>query len=95
MALTLLTTVIAAGSAPLTAQAEILAVVTIADGPVSTSDVRARVNEQRRTPLVAEQVYRALRALHDRALVDRVHLADTNKAHWQAPAKRKPIREAS
>lgn len=71
MALTLFTTVIAPGSAPLTPrQTEILAHVTIAGGALSTTDVRMRVNEQRRTPLVAEQVYRALRALQDRGLVE-------------------------
>ena len=53
----------------------------------STSDVRTRVNEQRRTPLVAEQVYRVLRALQDRGLVERVHIHDTSKAHWQAPGR--------
>ena len=74
-------------------QTEILAHVTFAGGALSTSDVRVRVNEQRRTPLVAEQVYRALRALQDRGLVERVHIHGTNKAHWQAPVR--AIREAS
>lgn len=94
MALTLFTTVIAPGSAPLTArQTEILAHVTLAGGAVSTSDVRTRVNEQRCTPLVAEQVYRVLRALQDRGLVERVLVHGTNKAHWQAPGR--AMREAS
>lgn len=94
MALTLFTTVIAPGSAPLTArQTEILAHVTIAGGALSTSDVRVRVNEARHTPLVAEQVYRALRALQDRGLIERVHIHGTNKAHWQAQAS--VIRTAS
>ena len=69
VALTLFATVIAPGGAPLTArQTEILAHVHVAGGALSTSDVRTRVNEQRRTPLVAEQVYRVLRALQDRGL---------------------------
>jgi Fe2+ or Zn2+ uptake regulation protein len=94
VALTLFTTVIAPGSAPLTArQTEILAHVTLAGGALSTSDVRTRVNEQRCTPLVAEQVYRVLRALQDRGLVERVHIHGTNKAHWQAPGR--AMREAS
>jgi Fe2+ or Zn2+ uptake regulation protein len=42
---------------------------------------------------VAEQVYRALRALQDRGLVDRVHIHRTNKAHWQAVAR--PVRKVS
>jgi Fe2+ or Zn2+ uptake regulation protein len=94
VALTLLTTVIAPGSAPLTArQTEILAYVTLAGGGLSTSEVRARVNEQRDTALVAEQVYRALRALQDRGLVERVYIHGTNKAHWRAPTR--AIQEAS
>lgn len=94
MALTLFTTVIASGSAPLTPrQTAILAVVTVAGEAVSSSDVRARVNEQHGTPLVAEQVYRALRALQDRGLIERVHIHGTNKAHWQTPARAN--REAS
>jgi Fe2+ or Zn2+ uptake regulation protein len=94
VALTLFTTVIAPGSAPLTArQTEILAHVTLAGGALSTSDVRTRVNENRDTALVAEQVYRALRALQDRGLVERVHIHGTNKAHWQTPAR--AIQEAS
>lgn len=95
MALSLFTTVIAPGSTnPLTArQTEILAHVTIAGDALSTSDVRTQVNQQRDTPLVAEQVYRALRALQDRGLVERVHIHGTNKAHWQAPVP--AIREAS
>ena len=52
MALILFTTVIAPGSAPLNPrQTEILALVTVVGGALSTSDVRTRVNEQRRTPL--------------------------------------------
>lgn len=94
MALTLFTTVISPGSAPLTArQTEILAHLTIAGGALSTSDVRVRVNEQRRTPLVAEQVYRALRSLQGRGLVERVHIHGTNKAHWQAQSR--IVQEAS
>jgi Fe2+ or Zn2+ uptake regulation protein len=90
----LFTTVIAPGSAPLTArQTEILTHVTVAGGALSTSDVRVRVNEQRHTPLVAEQVYRALRALQDRGLVERVHIHGTNKAHWQEPSR--AVQEAS
>lgn len=94
MALTLFTTVVAPSTPPLTArQTEILAHVTLAGGALSTSDVRARVNEQRCTPLVAEQVYRVLRALQDRGLVERVHVHGTNKAYWQAPGR--AMREAS
>ena len=94
MALTLFTTVIGPGSAPLTGrQTEILAVLTVVGDALSTRDVRARLNEQRDTPLIAEQIYRALRALHDRGLVERIHIRDTNKAHWQAQSR--AIREAS
>jgi Fe2+ or Zn2+ uptake regulation protein len=95
MALTLFTTVIAPGSAHLTPrQKQILALVTVAGGALSTSDVRARVNQQRSTPLVAEQVYRVLRALQDRGLLERIHIHGTNKAHWQTPARR-AVPEAS
>lgn len=94
MALTLFTTVIAPGSAPPTGrQTEILALLTVTGEALSTSAVRARLNDQRDTPLVAEQIYRALRALHDRGLVERIRIRDTNKAHWQAPSR--AIREAS
>jgi Fe2+ or Zn2+ uptake regulation protein len=86
--LTLFTTVIAPGGAPLTPrQTTILALLTVAGGALSTSDVRVSVNEQRDTVLVAEQVYRALRALQSRGLVERVHIHGTNKAHWQTPAR--------
>jgi Fe2+ or Zn2+ uptake regulation protein len=92
--MTLFSTVIAPGSCPLSRrQTEILALVTVADGALSTTDVRARVNEQRGTPLVAKQVYRVLRALQDRGLVERVHIHGTNNAHWQAPVR--AIQEAS
>ena len=93
MALTLFTTVIEPGRAPLTArQTEILAHVKVAGGALSTSDVRVRVNEQRRTPLVAEQVYRALRALQNRGLVERVH---PRHEHSALQAGVRAIREAS
>lgn len=97
MALTRFTTEIAdPGSTPLNPrQTQILAFVAAAGGALSTSDVRTQVNHERRTPLVAEQVYRVLRALQDRGLIERVHIHTSTKAHWQTPTSAAAIQDAS
>ncbi|TXI53496.1 winged-helix domain-containing protein [Mycolicibacterium mageritense] len=75
-------------SAPLNArQQDILDIVAAADRPVSTRDVLARINDVGGPHLVLEQVYRALRALHDRGLIDRAHVDDTAHAHWHLPRR--------
>ncbi|MCA4727124.1 winged-helix domain-containing protein [Mycolicibacterium fortuitum] len=64
-------------------QQEILDVIAAAPDPVSTGDVRKQVNATRATDLVLEQVYRALRALHDRRLIERVEVEGASQVHWQ------------
>lgn len=61
---------------------EILAVMAGSAQPLSTTDIRLRLNENRPQPLVAEQVYRDLRRLADRGYVERVAIPGTPKAHW-------------
>lgn len=72
-------------------QQDILDVVVRANTAISTRDVRQRVNNRCGTHLVLEQVYRVLRSLHDRDLIQRVRVDDTQHAHWRrsgSPAQR-------
>ena len=63
-------------------QADILAVLAAADGPVSTTDVRNERNPHVGRRVVAEQVYTALRGLHGRGPVRRARATGTRNAHW-------------
>ena len=63
-------------------QEAVLAVLAAADQPLSTTSVLSRVNDVAGTHLVLEQVYRALRALHDRGLIDRAHVDASTHARW-------------
>ena len=65
-------------------QADILAVLAVADGPVSTTDVRNELNADVGRRVVAEQVYTALRGLHGRGLVRRAQATGTRNAHWHS-----------
>lgn len=67
-------------------QQEILDVIAAAPDPISTGDVRKQVNATRAKDLVLEQVYRALRALHDRRLIERVQVEGVSQVHWQLTA---------
>ena len=55
----------------------------LADGPLTTTELRVRVNDQLGTspPLVAGQVYRALLTLQRRSMVRRVRLT-SGVVHW-------------
>jgi Fe2+ or Zn2+ uptake regulation protein len=64
-------------------QSAILAVLCGAGEPLSTTEVRERINRGRDNALVAEQVYRALVILHQVGAVRRVHVADSRKAFWE------------
>lgn len=61
---------------------EMLAVLAASAEPLSTTDIRLRINENRSQPLVAEQVYRGLRRLAKHGYVDCVRVHGTPKAHW-------------
>jgi Fe2+ or Zn2+ uptake regulation protein len=52
--------------------------------PLSTTEVRERINRGRDRALVAEQVYRALVSLQRAGGVRRVHVAGSRKAFWEA-----------
>jgi Fe2+ or Zn2+ uptake regulation protein len=65
-------------------QAAILTVLCDAGEPLSTTEVRERINRGRDRALVAEQVYRALVGLQQIGAVRRVHVADSRKAFWEA-----------
>ena len=65
-------------------QAAILTVLCGAGEPLSTTEVRERINRGRDRALVAEQVYRALIGLHQADAVRRVHVADSRKAFCKA-----------
>ncbi|MBX8690625.1 hypothetical protein A5722_01270 [Mycobacterium vulneris] len=62
---------------------EILAVLSNAGEPLSTSAIRRQVNKNRTTQLVAEQVYRTLRALHSRGHIHRLTKDGTTEIYWQ------------
>jgi Fe2+ or Zn2+ uptake regulation protein len=55
-----------------------------AGAPLSTTEVRERINRGRDRALVAEQVYRALVSLQQAGAVRRVNAADSRKAYWEA-----------
>jgi Fe2+ or Zn2+ uptake regulation protein len=61
-----------------------LTVLSGAGEPLSTTDVRERINRGRDRALVAEQVYRALIGMQQAGAVRRVHVADSRKAFWKA-----------
>jgi Fe2+ or Zn2+ uptake regulation protein len=65
-------------------QAVILTVLCGAGEPLSTTEVRERINRGRDRALVAEQVYRALLGLKQAGVVRRVRVADSRKAFWEA-----------
>jgi Fe2+ or Zn2+ uptake regulation protein len=52
--------------------------------PLSTTEVRERINRGRDRTLVAEQVYRALVSLQQTGAVRRVHVAASRKGFWEA-----------
>jgi Fe2+ or Zn2+ uptake regulation protein len=52
--------------------------------PLSTTEVRERINRGRDRALVAEQVYRAVVWLQQNGAVRRVPVADSRKAFWEA-----------
>jgi Fe2+ or Zn2+ uptake regulation protein len=64
--------------------AAILTLLCNAGEPLSTTEVRVRINRGRDRALVAEQVYRALVSLQQAGAVRRVHVADSRKAFWKA-----------
>ncbi len=65
-------------------QEAVLAVLVAADQPLSTTCIRTRVNAQATAGLIAEQIYRALLALHRHGLVERTQNAlRTRAAYWQ------------
>jgi Fe2+ or Zn2+ uptake regulation protein len=59
--------------------------------PLSTTEVRERINRGRDCALVAEQVYRALVGLQQAGVVRRVNVADSRKAFWEETVE--PARE--
>jgi Fe2+ or Zn2+ uptake regulation protein len=65
-------------------QAAILTLLCDAGEPLSTTEVRERINRGRERALVAEQVYRALVSLQQAGAVRRVRVADSRKAFWEA-----------
>lgn len=71
-------------------QADILAILDTARTPLSTTDLRHRLNAHASGPIpvVAEQVYRALCTLQRRALVRRVRAAGTRNIYWQTVIER-------
>lgn len=62
---------------------EILAVLSSAGEPLSTSAIRRRVNKIRTTQLVAEQVYRTLHTLHSRGHIQRFTKDGSTEIYWQ------------
>jgi Fe2+ or Zn2+ uptake regulation protein len=63
--------------------AAILTVLCGAGEPLSTTEVRERINRGRDRALVAEQVYRALVSLQPAGAVRRVHVPDSRNAFWE------------
>jgi Fe2+ or Zn2+ uptake regulation protein len=61
-----------------------LTVLCDAGEPLSTTEVRERINPGRERALVAEQVYRGLVSLQQTGAVRRVHVAGSRKAFWEA-----------
>jgi Fe2+ or Zn2+ uptake regulation protein len=64
--------------------AAILTLLCDAGEPLSTTEVRERINRGRDRTLVAEQVYRALVSLQQTGAVRRVHVAASRKGFWEA-----------
>ncbi|SKQ85101.1 helix-turn-helix domain-containing protein [Mycobacteroides abscessus] len=62
---------------------QILAVLSNAAEPMSTSAIRRRANKNRTTQLVAEQVYRTLRTLHSRGHIQRLTKGGETETYWQ------------
>ncbi len=70
---------------PLTA--EVLAALERIGCPVSTTDVMRWLNRDRATPLVVDQVYRALDALRARGAVQRLKAASNKRVrYWTVAA---------
>lgn len=69
---------------PLTA--EVLAALERIGCPVSTTDVMRWLNRDRATPLVVDQVYRALDALCARGAVQRLKPASNRRVRYWAVA---------
>lgn len=68
---------------PLTA--EVLAALERIGCPVSTTDVMRWLNHERATPLVIDQVYRALAALRARGAVQRLTAVSNKRVrYWTA-----------
>jgi Fe2+ or Zn2+ uptake regulation protein len=65
-------------------KAAVLSILCEAGEPLSTTEVRERINRRRGGALVAEQVYRALVDLQQAGVVRRVPVADSRKAFWEA-----------
>ena len=65
-------------------QADVLAVLAAADGPVSTTDVRNERNPHVGRRVVAEQVYKVLRGLHGVVLLRHAQATTTRNAHWHS-----------
>lgn len=61
---------------------QILAVLSNAAEPLSTSAIRRQVNKNRSAQLVAEQVYRTLRTLHSRGHIQRLTKEGTTEIYW-------------
>jgi Fe2+ or Zn2+ uptake regulation protein len=66
-------------------QADVLAILGGAEGPLNTTEVRNQLNAHRTraVPEVAEQVYRALCRLQRHALVRRAQVSHTRNIYWQ------------
>lgn len=69
---------------PLTA--DVLAALEHIGCPVSTTDVMRWLNRDRATPLVVDQVYRALDALRARGAVQRLKTASNKRVRYWAVA---------
>lgn len=67
-------------------QADALAILSGAEAPLSTTEVRHQLNAHpiRAVTVVAEQVYRALCTLQRHALVRRIAASHSRNIQWQA-----------
>jgi Fe2+ or Zn2+ uptake regulation protein len=75
---------------PLTA--DVLAALERIGCPVSTTDVMRWLNRHRTTPLVVDQVYRALEALRSRGAVQRLTSASNKRIRYWDIATSNPCR---
>ena len=64
-------------------QKQILDVLAAAGSALSTTDIRRRVNDDRRPLAVAEQIYAALMGRHRRGLVRRASGPQGQKSYWE------------